>query len=692
MRKFGWLAFAPVAAALMLTVTAGAPAQKLTTGAHAWVGSTTPVPVATFIPCDPIPGTPARCGTVDVPLDRAQPAAGTIPIYFELYLHSDSSRPSLGAIVPATGGPGNSNTARRGRLLSLFGPLLDRRDLLLIDYRGIGQSAAIDCPALQHFVGDLASAVRACGAQLGAASGRYGSGDVADDVDAVRTALGISKIDYYGDSYGAVNVRAYAYRHHDHLQSAVLDSPWSSEDWTFQASNARFYARVQATVCRRSPSCIGANPDPEHVLAWLAKELRRHPFDGIGYDADGVPHALHVDESTIFDMLSADTFADPPFLNQGELTAAAQALRHGDTAPLLRLAAESPEGTDSGDPTGFFSAGALVATYCADGRFVFDANASEATRRAQLEAAFAGLPPDAFAPFSGAAWWAANERVAAGLLGGWAPDLCVAWPAPVRPNPAYPPNQRFSNTPALILGSDLDVVSLDDTKALLSLFPHHRFVEVANAGHVSALLWSPCAAEIVRRFIATHETGDTSCAGDLNTPFHSPFDPPADFVPYHGVGSFPVQADDAVPARVDPTRLNQADRHDRQVVSVAWSTISDAFMRAQRMMGTSGRGLRGGSYTVTATDTTVTIDYQAARFSDDVTVTGHATRDLATNTIDAQVTVAQTEDHSGTKQGHGDHPQGTLSFHGVLYTPSKPDGRVRGTIDGRQVALLVSMN
>ncbi|MGZ4380450.1 MAG: alpha/beta fold hydrolase [Gaiellaceae bacterium] len=401
MRKFGWLAFAPVAAALMLTVTAGAPAQKLTTGAHAWVGSTTPVPVATFIPCDPIPGTPARCGTVDVPLDRAQPAAGTIPIYFELYLHSDSSRPSLGAIVPATGGPGNSNTARRGRLLSLFGPLLDRRDLLLIDYRGIGQSAAIDCPALQHFVGDLASAVRACGAQLGAASGRYGSGDVADDVDAVRTALGISKIDYYGDSYGAVNVRAYAYRHHDHLQSAVLDSPWSSEDWTFQASNARFYARVQATVCRRSPSCIGANPDPEHVLAWLAKELRRHPFDGIGYDADGVPHALHVDESTIFDMLSADTFADPPFLNQGELTAAAQALRHGDTAPLLRLAAESPEGTDSGDPTGFFSAGALVATYCADGRFVFDANASEATRRAQLEAAFAGLPPDAFAPFSG---------------------------------------------------------------------------------------------------------------------------------------------------------------------------------------------------------------------------------------------------------------------------------------------------
>jgi hypothetical protein len=160
-------------------------------------------PVPTFVTCDPFPGIPATCGTVDVPLDRAQPAAGTIPIYFELDRHSDSSRPSLVAIVPSIGGPGVSNTFFRGLWLSVFGPLLDRRDLLVIDDRGTGRSAAVDCPALQHFVGEPASAVRACGAQLGAASSRYGSGDVADDIDAVRAALGIDKIDYYGGSFGA---------------------------------------------------------------------------------------------------------------------------------------------------------------------------------------------------------------------------------------------------------------------------------------------------------------------------------------------------------------------------------------------------------------------------------------------------------------------------------------------------------
>ena len=39
------------------------------------------------------------------------PQPGRSPIFFELYRHSDTSRPSLGAIVPSVGGPGPSNTS-----------------------------------------------------------------------------------------------------------------------------------------------------------------------------------------------------------------------------------------------------------------------------------------------------------------------------------------------------------------------------------------------------------------------------------------------------------------------------------------------------------------------------------------------------------------------------------------------------
>jgi hypothetical protein len=454
----------------------------------------------------------------------------------------------------------------------------------------------------------------------------------------------------------------------------VLDSPWLSPDYTFQASNARFSARVQATVCRRSPSCAGANPHPDATLAELARRLRAHPFDGVGYDAAGVPHTVHVDESTLFDMFTTNASNAPEFLSQGELTAAAVALRHGDRAPLLRLTAESPQRMDSGPPNGFISLGASIANFCSNGRFVYDITAPEARRRAQLEAAFAALPRGAFAPFSAAAWRAANERLPKGVPGGFPADWCVPWPAPVRPDPPFPPNHR-SNTPTLILNSDLDVVSLDDARAALPLFPQGRLVEVANAGHETAF-WNSCAAEIVRTFIATHATGDTSCAGDVNTPFHALFEPPTSFVPYHGVGRFPLRADDAVPARSDPTARNRADRHDRQLASVAASTVLDAVMRARRSNGANGRGLRGGSYTVATSETTTTIDLAAAHFSDDVAVTGRVTRDLSTNTIDAQLTVEQT----GGRRHEGVRRQGTLSFHGVLYVPSSPDGQVRGTI------------
>jgi hypothetical protein len=85
--------------------------------------------------------------------------------------------------VTSIGGPGSSNIAARDTWRQQLGPLLDHRDLLLVDHRGIGRSQAIDWPGLQHVRGDQVAATAACGRRLGAAD-RYGSGDVADNIDA----------------------------------------------------------------------------------------------------------------------------------------------------------------------------------------------------------------------------------------------------------------------------------------------------------------------------------------------------------------------------------------------------------------------------------------------------------------------------------------------------------------------------
>jgi hypothetical protein len=51
-------------------------------------------------PCSGLPELPAaRCGSVRVPLDRANPSLGTTDVAFALVPRRDASRPSLGTIL-----------------------------------------------------------------------------------------------------------------------------------------------------------------------------------------------------------------------------------------------------------------------------------------------------------------------------------------------------------------------------------------------------------------------------------------------------------------------------------------------------------------------------------------------------------------------------------------------------------------
>src|SRR6516225_8803174 len=169
------------------------------------------------------------CGYVPVPLDRKHPNREKINIYFEVYPHS-SPGPAESAVVFGFVGPGASTTGSRGLWMFLFAPNLDAHDLLLIDDRGRGLSGTIDCQELQHGTAPLAQAEGDCAAQLGDAASRYGSGDVAEDTDAVRAALGYDKLDYFTLSYGGADATAYATRFGGHLRSIVLDSPYGPPD------------------------------------------------------------------------------------------------------------------------------------------------------------------------------------------------------------------------------------------------------------------------------------------------------------------------------------------------------------------------------------------------------------------------------------------------------------------------------
>jgi hypothetical protein len=109
---------------------------------------------------------------------------------------------------------------------------------------------------------------------------------------------------------------------------------------------------------------------------------------------------------------------------------------------------------------------------------------------------------------------------------------------------------------------------------------------------------------------------------------------------------------------------------------VTWLTVVDAVYRLPRMTGTTGRGLRGGSYTVTRTAAATRIDYQQARFTNDVFVSGHITLDTG-NALTGLVTVA----------GPGART-GTLTIKAVLWDPAHPLASLQGTLGGREIAVL----
>src|SRR4051794_28569674 len=88
----------------------------------------------------------AQCGTVAVPLDRANPGAGTVDVAYAPVPHSDTSSPGLGTVAVNPGGPGQSTIASVGLYQQGAPDLWVHRDLLLVDARGTGSSGLLTCP------------------------------------------------------------------------------------------------------------------------------------------------------------------------------------------------------------------------------------------------------------------------------------------------------------------------------------------------------------------------------------------------------------------------------------------------------------------------------------------------------------------------------------------------------------------
>src|SRR3954464_4061819 len=286
-------------------------------------------------PCKGVPkALGARCGSVSVPLDRANPGLGSTQVAFALVPRRDTARPSLGTIV-GPGGAGTFLIDRAATALEGYGALLDRRDFLLIDPRGTGRSGPIAGRAVARVAAGytapalMTAAIGACGRELGPRAGAYGNAAVADDLDAVRAALGIERLDLFGASYGTYLMTVYAGRHPDHVRSIVLDAgyPIAYDVWGLdKLAAARRGIRL---VCARTRACSGSAVLAD--VARLAARLRRHPV-AFTTRAGVRRFRLRVDENAL--AIAVYGSGDPRSL--ARLPAMVRSALDGDLRPLRR--------------------------------------------------------------------------------------------------------------------------------------------------------------------------------------------------------------------------------------------------------------------------------------------------------------------------------------------------------------------
>lgn len=231
----------------------------------------------------------ADAGRLRVPENRSRPNSRTITVGF-LRLRSTSKAPRA-PLFYLEGGPGSRAVTENPQRLDFWVPLLAIGDVVLIDQRGTNDSNLVwrwDGPPPMNYFVHVDSAARhiermnrrafAAFQSRGVDLAGYTTVESADDLDALRAALGIERMSLLGFSYGTHLAIACMRRHGDRLEDVVLlGTEGPNETYKLPWTMDEQFQKL-ALLAARDPRIAGKVPDLLALHDRVIARLERQPM------------------------------------------------------------------------------------------------------------------------------------------------------------------------------------------------------------------------------------------------------------------------------------------------------------------------------------------------------------------------------------------------------------------------------
>jgi pimeloyl-ACP methyl ester carboxylesterase len=239
----------------------------------------------------------SKCATLQVPIDWDHPDGPTFGLAIARRTAKDPAA-RVGTLVFGPGGPGDSGVDRIRTGIGRFSSTVqDKFDIVSFDPRGIARSNPVICSAallakqpspliasqaeFNQTIAYNRELAKDCRAHTGPVYDHIDTLQTVRDVDAIRAALGETKITFHGSSYGTLLGELYAERYPQRLRALVLESVFDHGDQT----TAEFLDSQAATVqdsfdefvkwCDRTASCALHGRDVRALWADLLARAGR---------------------------------------------------------------------------------------------------------------------------------------------------------------------------------------------------------------------------------------------------------------------------------------------------------------------------------------------------------------------------------------------------------------------------------